>query len=144
MNTIESQLDPLLKAAPPLPLNTREQLKAQIEAEIHKWQAWLEKVEALPGLETLDLPAYVHCGQQIDFDSLTHPDIIRVLQAMGGKWDKSLSGCDGAIDYTQEINGVKIRLWAGEAPPNCRIIEIEETIPAQPERKEIRRKLQCV
>ena len=138
-------IEETIEAAPPLPPpNTRERIKANIQAEIAKWQTWLEKLEQVPGLERMDLPASVYDCRQIDFDRLTHPDIIRVLQAVGGKWDKAISNAgDGTIDYTQEINGVTIRLWAGEPPPNCQIIEVEEEIPAQPARKEIRRKLQC-
>lgn len=146
MNTIESQLDPceLHELVPPPPQNTRERLKAQIEAEIRKWKKWLEDVEQLPGLENLDLPAKVFNCQQIDFDRLTHPDVVRVLQAVGGKWDKSITAsCSEAIDYTQKVNGITIRLWAGEPPPNCKIVEEQVEIPAQPARIELKRVLRC-
>ncbi len=77
-------------------------------------------------------------------------DVEKVLAlAPAGKfWAKDADTTHGAsIRYRCEIlPGVTVQLFAlGDAlPPTCKLVEEEVTIPAQPERKEMRRVLKCV
>lgn len=82
------------------------------------------------------LPEGTFCGASLDFDKLSHPEVIKVVRTLGGKWRKSETICSdsslkGRIDYQTEIDGVAVRCWAGEPPPTCRIVEVEETVPEQ-------------
>lgn len=61
-------------------------------------------------------------GQLAFIDSIAHPDITTVIRAIGGKWKKIPNAQnDGKIDYTQEHGDFQIRMWAGQAPPNCKM-----------------------
>lgn len=112
-------------------------IKGQIESlkweirECGKKIRWLRAHE-----KTLTaLPAGGFCGTRIDFDHLPHTEVIKVIRALGGKWQKTAN--TGAkpgetkIDYAREVDGIEVRCWAGEPPPSCRIVEVEETIPEQ-------------
>lgn len=83
----------------------------------------------------------VYC-EQLDFDGLTREESIEVISELNaGTWKKSVNSCDSTtIDYETAVDGVKIRLWAAAPPDSCRVIEIEEEIPAT---KIVRRKLVC-
>lgn len=105
------------------------------------------KLEALPG--------GAYCGHdpkkgvpRIDFDNLTHSQVVQVVRAFGGKWDKTVADSDKSrVDYqTREpVSGVTIRCWQGEPPPSCKIVEVEEEIPATvvPARKVKVKKMVC-
>lgn len=101
---------------------------ARLAAEIERTKGrikWLKKhrkkLEALP-------EASVY-GSQIDFDNLPHAEVIKVIRTLGGKYKKSKNSQEGKIDYVGEVDGVTVRCWAGEPPPSCRMIEVEEYIP---------------
>ncbi len=76
-------------------------------------------------------------------------DVEKVLAlAPAGKlWTKEGSDVHGpAILYKCEVlPGVTVQLFVlgGALPPTCKLVEEEVTIPAQPERKEIRRVVKC-
>jgi len=97
-----------------------------------------EKLDAL----NLDLVCY---NGQIDFDKLSHPEIIRVIQTFPGAWNKTPSSESSGtrIDYVSEFDGMKIRCWAGEPPPSCKIVEETVEVPAQPATTKTVRKLVC-
>jgi hypothetical protein len=90
-----------------------------------------------------ELPEGYVFGEKIDFDNLPHADVIRVIQLLGGKWTKT-PGEDAKIHYETTINGVNVRCYSGEPPANCKIVEEQITIPAQPEKQVTRRRLVCV
>jgi len=127
-------------------MTTKDKIKETLLNEIKICQDQIEKLETIPGLDKLEPSAvgYFYMPNQIDFDHLTHDKIIEVIKAIGGKWDKTPSGVDGRIDYKTEVNGVTIRMFAGEPPPNCKIVEYLEEVPAQPARTVTKRKLQCL
>lgn len=81
----------------------------------------------------------------LDFDHLTREEAVAVMTSVGaGRWAKSKNASSEiALDYTAQIEGATIRLWAAAPPGTCRVVEVEETIPAMPEQKVIRRKLVC-
>jgi hypothetical protein len=123
-------------------MNTKERFKQQLEAEIKVRQEMIATLDTL-GLENTTAPATLF-GHQIDFDNLSHDKVIEVIRAVGGKWDKTISSGSGdRIDYKTVKNGITVRCYQGEPPPNCRIEDVLETIPAQPERTVTRKKLVC-
>jgi hypothetical protein len=79
-------------------------------------------------------------GGQVDFDNLTHDKIRLVLKTFkAGKWVKTpMDG--GKVNYETQLDGMRIRCWAGDPPPNCRIVEEVVHIPA---RTEIVKRLVC-
>ena len=125
-----------------------KRLQAQIAAASKRIK-WIKKRQKL--LE--QLPEGSFCGSTLDFDKLPHKDTIQVIKQLGGKWKKSPNNVvDGGhkIDYVAEVDEVRVRVWAGEPPPSCRIVEVEEIIPAHtipeqhvPEQKRIVRKMVC-
>jgi hypothetical protein len=124
-------------------MNTKQKLQELLtfkQENINKEKAILDQ---LPQLDQLELDATFHYNSNgIDFDFLTHEQTIEVIKVIGGKWTKTPAD-NGTINYEQEINGIKIRVYHGAPPPNCKIIEVLETIPAQPERVVTVRRLQC-
>lgn len=65
----------------------------------------------------------------IDFDNLKHEDTVKVMRNLrGGKWKKDYTG-DNRVTYTTVVDGMNIRIWRGEPPPSCRIVEVEELVP---------------
>jgi hypothetical protein len=113
-----------------------------VEAEIAKCRAdiaaaeqrieWFSKhreaIEATP-----EQGYFYAAGNSIDFDRMSHPEIVQVIRALGGKWKKDIStGEAGRIDYTATIDGVNIRCYAGEPPPNCKIVDVLEEVPEVP------------
>lgn len=78
------------------------------------------------------LPEARMCGTTLDFDDLPHAEVIKVVRALGGKWKKDKNSVrDGRVDYTQKIDGMDVRCWAGEPPPSCRLVEIEVQVPEE-------------
>lgn len=121
---------------------TKERVEEQIarkEREITRLRELLEQFPRLGDLQ-YDISPW---GSTMDFDNLKHPEIIKVISVLGGKWKKE-PGDNGRVNYEATINGQRFRCWQGEPPPSCRIIEEEVIVPAQPERRETRRKLVCV
>lgn len=89
-----------------------------------------------------DAPIDVMDGR-LDFNYLTHAQTMQVIKALGGKWDKEV--LETKINYTREdeIDGKTIVCWQAEPPPSCRIVEVEEEVPAQPAGIRKVRKLEC-
>ena len=78
-----------------------------------------------------------------DFNVLPHDQVIQVLTAFGGKWNKTVNLA--SIDYVTAapIVGYTVRCYMGQPPPACRIEEVEEYVPAQPASVRKVRKLIC-
>lgn len=120
-------------------MTTKERFKQKLELEIKQRQEMIAALDTL-GLEQLTVEAQMF-GSQIDFDNLSHAQIIQVIKAIGGKWKKTPN--DERVDYLTVKNGITIRCWKGEPPPNCHVEEVLVTIPAQPERVVTQKKLVC-
>jgi hypothetical protein len=95
---------------------------------------------------TLEKGCVSFYGRFLDIDQPTRQEVEQILKTVRvGKWTKT-SGTDGTIHYesaTPVIGDLKIRLWQAEPPGTCRLVEEEVVIPAQPERREIRKVLHC-
>jgi len=113
-------------------------LKEEIAAK-RRLLKWLLKNQAV----LANLPEVSLCNTKVDFDQLSHADVIRVVQALPGKWSKTLSTVSGRIDYTAQIDGMTIRCWAGEPPAACKIVEETVVVPAQPATTVTVRRLVC-
>jgi hypothetical protein len=80
-------------------------------------------------IDSLGIDSVTGYGSCIDFDHLSHSNVIKVIKHFGGKWTKSL--CDTKVNYTREAHeGIIIRCYGGEPPPNCRIVSRTVQIPA--------------
>lgn len=83
-------------------------------------------------------------GGYLDLDNLNREEVSTVMHILSaGRWERQPSSTEGCIDYTATVQGVKVRLYAAAPPNSCRMIEVEEVIPAQPEQRVKRRKLVC-
>lgn len=70
----------------------------------------------------------------IDFDRLSHSQVMQVVMAFGRPWQRNANS--DRIDYIHPVNDkLRIRCWAGEPPPNCRIEYTTEIIPARSVRR---------
>lgn len=112
--------------------------KARTIRWLRSRKAILERIEVDPD------SIQVYGESNLDFNNLSHQDVIKVVRAFGGKWKKVPHGND-RVDYQQEIDGVRVRCYAGAPPPNCRIVEVEEVIPARviPEQRIKVKKMIC-
>jgi hypothetical protein len=80
------------------------------------------------------------CGDFMDFDGLTRPQVLEVIRAFPGKYDKT-PGYDGGLVYTSRetvLDGkFQVRIYNGEPPASCKIEETIEyvDVPARTERR---------
>lgn len=102
-----------------------------------KWiEAHFDKIEGL------DIN---HCGSFLQIQTPTRQDLMRVLKAFPGKWDKSVGEKDATLDYTLHRDGEPdIYCKSAPPPPSCQIVEEVVDIPAQPARRELRKVVKCV
>ncbi len=124
--------------------HTIETLDYQIEQLQQRKTALLG---LLPKILPLNLE-FSFCNEHLDFDNLSHEDVIRVIVAIGGKWKKSVSSMSGdRIDYTYDgsFDGIVPRCWAGSPPPSCRIVDEEVEVPetVTPATRKIVRRMIC-
>lgn len=124
-------------------MTTKDKLLSTINDRQQDLDSQREMVEALSEpLSQLDLDAMLYGSTQLDFDGLSHAEVVKVIRAFGGKWSKTPSD-NATVDYLATVDGFTIRCWQGKPPPNCKIVEEDVLIPAQPERMGKIRKLVC-
>lgn len=84
-------------------------------------------------------------GSYIDFNGPSRKDVEKLMYFLrAGKWEKTPCGETFNYETVDEyLPGWKLRLWCAEPPGSCKVIEEEVDIPAQPARKEIRKRLEC-
>ncbi len=126
-------------------MNIQDQLKS-IDRHIEQLKTqkqWI--IEHFDQLESLPEFSSTSGFNMLDFDNLEHADILRVIKAIGGKWDKQPLDYQGEprVNYVGELDGIQIRCWAGKPPPSCKIIEVDEDVPAQPATTRKVKKLVC-
>jgi hypothetical protein len=145
MNT---QLEPLseqlrqLECKAPEPTMSAQKIqeaKARHKAELDMLYRMAAVIDDLPYCIARKVSIY---NDYLDFNGLTREESVTVMLALNaGKWTKSANVCSpDTIDYNAEIDGMKVRLWAAAPPDSCRVIEVEEEVPAT---KIVRRKLIC-
>ena len=105
-------------------------LKVHIQV-IARRIGWLRKHRAK--LQAAPEQAYIYATGSLDMDGLPHHKVIQAIRDIGYKRQKipSNSGEVRCIDYTTELDGVRIRIYSGHPPPSCRIVEVEEQVPEQ-------------
>ena len=81
-------------------------------------------------VDSLRCPVDIFNGR-VDFNYPTHSETIQIIKAFGGKWKKELNPIPGKINYESVVNGMSVRMWAGDPPPSCRIVEVEQYVPEQ-------------
>jgi|SRR5260221_11597139 len=100
-----------------------------------------EKLEAA-GVQFSNVDPFNYSS--IDIDRPTREQVLAVIQAIPGKWEKEpTQSFGGALNYSLKVDGYTLRLWAAPPPPSCRLIEEEVEIPAQAARMEKRMRLEC-
>jgi hypothetical protein len=124
---------------------TTQEAETRYQREIGRYIDALTFIQANREiLESLNLKFSIWYGS-VDFVTLSHPDVIRVIKAFPGRWDKKPSWSGEGIDYTLiNEDGLTIRCYNGEPPAACKIEETitYELVPARVERK-VTRKLIC-
>lgn len=101
--------------------------------------AWLlEHEEVLKSLPPADF-----FSDKLDFDNLPHEGVMRVILAFPGTWRKEVHSSGTTINYELDSSPFSIRCYSGAPPPNCKIVESEEEVPAIPASKRTVRKLVC-
>lgn len=131
-------------------MNPIDNLIAKLRREIDERNRQIGFLSAMrekfEGIELKTEPTFV-CGS-LDFDNLPHADVVKVVKAIGGKWDKrpAADTAKGAkVDYTRYVGEFEVRCWAGDPPPNCKVVEEVVVIPQQiiPEQRKVVKKLVC-
>jgi hypothetical protein len=102
-------------------------------ADAERKRAAIQKLADICKDIDIELPRPVAAGL-IDFDNLSHDKILLLMQRVTlGDWEKELNYIDKSrFDYTSGdfVPGVRIRMWSGEPPPNCKVVEEEVEVPA--------------
>jgi hypothetical protein len=63
-----------------------------------------------------------------DLDSPTRDETMAFILAFPGKWEKTVSG--GLMSYSiQYTPMVRLRCWATELPPSCKLIKSQRLVP---------------
>ena len=102
-----------------------ERIKQTIRENV-KCLLWLQRNQG----KLADLAeGAMYNGQQIDFNNVTHQDTVKIIRTLGGKWKKAPSSMPSKVDYETEMDGLKLRVWAGDPPPSCQIVVVEELVP---------------
>lgn len=103
---------------------------------IAKWGPLIEKL--------LASKASVDIATGICISSASRELLMEVIQAFPGKWEKRADYYDsGLLRYSIRFNDGTMEFEVevtSEPPPSCKIIEVEEEVPA---RKIIRKKVVC-
>lgn len=65
----------------------------------------------------------------IDFNHPTRQEIIALIKAFPGRWNKEINSDGVSMDYTRE-GQPRLRIWGGDLPPCCKIVEEWQDVPA--------------
>src|SRR5690349_1360815 len=100
-----SKIEHIIRAT----INDHEAYKRRIETYLSFLRDHKEKLEALD----LEVDRYTYSS--IDFNRLSHANVMKVILAFPGKWKKE-AGVNASVDYIlpEEYYGMPIRCWAGE------------------------------
>ncbi len=127
---------------------TIDQIRTKIDevisyhrADVKRRLAIVEFIEKHRSIFEEHLVAPTHYPQSVDIDNPSREDALALMKAFGGKWTKNVNGVN--VDYWQKIGDAIVRLWSTPPPPSCRVVEVEEIVPAKPEEKVIRKRLVC-
>ena len=78
------------------------------------------------------------CGSTIDFDNPTREQVLEIIKAFPGDWEKGTYV--ETMYYRTTFEGQPLRIWNAPLLPSCQIIEEEVEVPAYTER---RRRIEC-
>lgn len=121
-----------------------EQINIQIQETQNTLQEQIKIKSLVESLDHEQLPFGSIYGDTLDFDNLSHVEIVALMKVFAaGRWTKTPSDYDARIHYETKLNGIKIRCWSGEPPPNCKIVEEIISVPAQPATTRLRKRLVC-
>lgn len=113
----------------------RDEITSHIEW-LHSNRAALERIGIAPS----------RFWEYIDFNNPTRQQILEIIKAFPGRWQKSVNETHaGRMDYVREHEegGLRYRIWAGELPPTCKLVEEWVDVPAQPATRMLRKVVKC-
>lgn len=126
MTTIEDRINDLLRA-----LETETKRVNDLVAWMRANATKIEQIGLTP----------VPYGGGIDFDNADRQQVLEIIKAFPGTWDKSVNGNTSMNYVRRPVEGEPlIRIWAGELPPSCKVVEEEIEVPAH---REKRQKIVC-
>lgn len=123
-------------------------LTDEIQSRIDEAQEMLQRMQLLEPLlaSTGLLHKCTMYGDIVDIEETTHEESVLFIKTLGGRWDKEYMESKINYERAEKLHGFRVRIWQGEPPASCKIVEVEEyfpeTIIAAHTRKV--RKLQCV
>lgn len=143
MNDIE-ELESQPEVAPP-PTSIVDRNIGWIQADIDRLTlaiSWLKSNREQ--IERLGIVPFAYNGQ-MDFNNPTRSQILEIIKAFPGKWQKSVCAAEPTkMDYTREIPGeMTLRIWGGELPPCCQLVEEWVDVPAQPATRVLKKVVKC-
>ena len=102
--------------------------RKRIDAHI----GWLKKHQAT--IDSMSIEPSMYC-MGIDYDNANRSQILEVIKAFPGVWDKNINSSDPTkMDYVRRSTDrePRIRIWSGELPPTCKLVEEWVNVPAIP------------
>ncbi len=102
--------------------------RKRIDAHI----GWLKKHREI--IDRLSIaPSLFAMG--LDFDRANRSQILEIIKAFPGVWDKNINSSDSTkMDYVRRSSDSepRIRIWSGELPPTCKLVEEWVDVPPMP------------
>ncbi len=119
-----------------------ESKRQQLIRQLNDWDKILDFVEAnAEKFDLIGVTPNIYTDTQIDLDNPTREQVLIAIKQFPGKWNKGKHA--DIMHYESIIDGIKIRLWATELPPSCKVETRTVVIPAQPERIEEVQEIVC-
>lgn len=71
-------------------------------------------------------------ADDITMFSATREEVVEIMATLkAGRWEREVSPNDPSkLNYTGTVDGVPVMLFGCEPPPSCKIVEVEEEVPA--------------
>lgn len=83
----------------------------------------------------------------VDFNNPNRQQILEIIKAFPGTWRKSINDWEKErMDYVRDEkddSGVTLRIYAGDLPPCCKLVEEWVDVPAQPATRQLRKVVKC-
>lgn len=125
---------------------TQRKIESLIEErdEINSQIVWLEANQTV--IDALSIAPALYC-HGLDFDHATREQVLEVIKAFPGVWDKKINGTDATkMDYerrAQDKGEPRVRIWCGALPPSCKIVEEWVDLPPQPATRVLKKVVKC-
>lgn len=117
-----------------------------LAAQRADWDKVLNFVtENADAFDVIGITPNIFLTDQVDLNQPTREQVLVAIKTFPGTWTKGK--VQAYMHYTlNHPSGIKIRLWATELPPTCKVVKktvVIPAIPAQPERIEETEEILC-